>query len=83
MLPAPPEPIRNNPLAQQKANLAMSNIIAVPLNKLTRSARNVRKSGGESIDELVAGLQECHLGSDLSHHAAASQPKMGSSPAVC
>jgi hypothetical protein len=25
----------------------MSNIIAIPLNKLTRSARNVRKSGGE------------------------------------
>jgi len=61
----------------------MSDIIAVPLNKLTRSARNVCKSAGESIGELVAGLQECHLGSDLSHHAAASQPKMGSSPAVC
>ena len=56
MLPAPPEPIRNNPLAQQKANLAMSNIIAVPLNKLTRSARNVRKSGGESIDDLAASI---------------------------
>jgi len=52
MLPAPPEPIRNNPLAQQKANLAMPNIIAIPLNKLTRSARNVRKSGGESIEEV-------------------------------
>jgi hypothetical protein len=25
----------------------MSNIITIPLNKLTRSARNVRKSGGE------------------------------------
>jgi len=26
----------------------MSNIISIPLNKLIRSARNVRKSGGES-----------------------------------
>jgi hypothetical protein len=31
----------------------MSNIIAIPLNKLTRSARNVRKSGGDSIDDLA------------------------------
>ena len=31
----------------------MSNIIAIPLNKLTRSARNVRKSGGESIADLA------------------------------
>ena len=29
----------------------MSSIIAVPLNKLTCSARNVRKSGGDSIDD--------------------------------
>ena len=49
MLPAPPEPI-------QKANLAMSNIIAGPLNNLTRSARNVRKSGGESIDDLASSI---------------------------
>jgi hypothetical protein len=34
----------------------MSNIIAVPLNKLTRSARNVRKSGGESIDDLASSI---------------------------
>jgi ParB-like chromosome segregation protein Spo0J len=34
----------------------MSNIIAVPLNKLTRSARNVRKSGGESIDDLSSSI---------------------------
>jgi hypothetical protein len=34
----------------------MSNIIAVPLNKLTRSARNVRKSGGESIDGLASSI---------------------------
>jgi hypothetical protein len=56
MLPAPPEPSRNNALAQQKANLAMSNIIAVPLNKLTRSARNVRKSGSDSIDDLASSI---------------------------
>ena len=31
----------------------MSNIISIPLNKLIRSARNVRKSGGESIDGLA------------------------------
>ena len=49
MLPAPPEPIR-------KTNLAMSNITAVPLNKLSRSARNVRKSGGESIDDLASSI---------------------------
>ena len=34
----------------------MSNIISVPLNKLTRSARNVRKSGGESIDDLASSI---------------------------
>ena len=34
----------------------MSNIIAIPLNKLTRSARNVRKSGGDSIDELATSI---------------------------
>ena len=49
MLAAPPEPI-------QKAHLPMSNIIAIPLNKLTRSARNVRKSGGDSIDELATSI---------------------------
>ena len=47
MLPAPPEPI-------QKAILP--NIIAIPLNKLTRFARNVRKSGGESIDDLASSI---------------------------
>jgi hypothetical protein len=47
MLPASPEPI-------QKANLPMSTIITIPLNKLTRSARNVPKSGGESIDGLAS-----------------------------
>jgi ParB family chromosome partitioning protein len=31
----------------------MSNIIAVPLNKLTR---NVRKSGGELIDDLASSI---------------------------
>jgi ParB family transcriptional regulator, chromosome partitioning protein len=56
MLPAPPEPIRTRSYSQQKATLAMSNIIAVPLNKLTRSARNVRKSGGESIDDLASSI---------------------------
>ena len=34
----------------------MSNIIAIPLNKLTRSARNVRKSGGESIEDLASSI---------------------------
>ena len=34
----------------------MSNIIVVPLNKLTRSARNVHKSGGESIDDLASSI---------------------------
>jgi ParB family transcriptional regulator, chromosome partitioning protein len=34
----------------------MSNIIAIPLNKLTRSACNVRKSGGDSIDELATSI---------------------------
>ena len=34
----------------------MSNIIAIPLNKLTRSARNVRKSGGDSIDDLATSI---------------------------
>jgi ParB family chromosome partitioning protein len=34
----------------------MSNIIAVPLNKLTRSAHNVRNSGGESIDDLASSI---------------------------
>jgi hypothetical protein len=56
MLPAPPEPVRTSSYSQQKATLAMSNIIAVPLNKLTRSARNVRKSGGESIDDLASSI---------------------------
>jgi ParB-like chromosome segregation protein Spo0J len=56
MLPAPPEPIRTSSYSQQKATLAMSNIIAVPLNKLTRSVRSVRKSGGESIDDLASSI---------------------------
>jgi ParB family transcriptional regulator, chromosome partitioning protein len=34
----------------------MSNIIAIPLNKLTRSACNVRKSGGDSIDDLATSI---------------------------
>jgi ParB family transcriptional regulator, chromosome partitioning protein len=34
----------------------MSNIIAIPLSKLTRSARNVRKSGGDSIDGLATSI---------------------------
>jgi len=56
MLPAPPEPIRTSSYSQQKANLAMSNIVSIPLNKLTRSARNVRKSGSESIDDLASSI---------------------------
>jgi ParB-like chromosome segregation protein Spo0J len=34
----------------------MSNIIAIPLNKLTRSVCNVRKSGGDSIDDLATSI---------------------------
>jgi ParB family transcriptional regulator, chromosome partitioning protein len=34
----------------------MSDIISVPLNKLTRSARNVRESGGESVDDLASSI---------------------------
>src|ERR1700751_2125578 len=34
----------------------MSNIIAIPLNKFTRSARNVRKPGGDSIDDLATSI---------------------------
>ena len=34
----------------------MSNIISIPLNKLIRSARNVRKSGGDSIDGLASSI---------------------------
>ena len=39
-----------------KANLAMSNIVAVPLNKLTRSAHNVRNSSEELIDDLASSI---------------------------
>ena len=34
----------------------MSEIISVPLNKLIRSERNVRKNGGESVDDLAASI---------------------------
>jgi ParB family transcriptional regulator, chromosome partitioning protein len=34
----------------------MSDIISVPLNKLTRSAHNARKSGGKSIDDLASSI---------------------------
>jgi hypothetical protein len=34
----------------------MSDIISIPLNKLIRSVRNVRKSGGESIDDLASSI---------------------------
>src|SRR5262250_1495353 len=56
MLPAPRNQFEQALYSQQKANLAMSNIISVPLNKLTRSARNVRKSGSESIDDLASSI---------------------------
>jgi ParB family transcriptional regulator, chromosome partitioning protein len=39
-------------------------MIAIPLNKLTRSARNVRKSGGDSIDDLATSI----LVHGLIHH---------------
>src|SRR5262249_49680095 len=55
-LPAPPEPIRATSLLTTESKPAMSNIISVPLNKLTRSARNVRKSGSESIDDLASSI---------------------------
>ena len=32
----------------------MSEIISVPLNKQVHSERNVRKTGGKSIDDLAA-----------------------------
>ena len=34
----------------------MSEIISIPLNKLVRSERNVRKTGGESIEDLAASI---------------------------
>jgi ParB family chromosome partitioning protein len=34
----------------------MSNIISIPLNRLTRSARNVRKSRGDPIDDLTSSI---------------------------
>jgi ParB family transcriptional regulator, chromosome partitioning protein len=34
----------------------MSEIISIPLNKLVRSPRNVRKTGGESVEELAASI---------------------------
>jgi hypothetical protein len=43
----------------------MSNIISIPLNKLIRSARNVRKSGGESIDGLGGTLEIHQTGSSV------------------
>ena len=34
----------------------MSDNIFIPLNKLVRSPRNVRKTGGESVEELAASI---------------------------
>src|SRR5258708_19737452 len=34
----------------------MSEIISIPLNKLVRSPRNVRKTGGESYEDLAASI---------------------------
>jgi ParB family chromosome partitioning protein len=34
----------------------MSEIISIPLNKLVRSPRNVRKTGGESFEDLAASI---------------------------
>jgi ParB-like chromosome segregation protein Spo0J len=34
----------------------MSEIISIPLNKLVRSHHNVRKTGGESIEDLAASI---------------------------
>jgi ParB family transcriptional regulator, chromosome partitioning protein len=34
----------------------MSEIISIPLNKLVRSPRNVRKTGGETVEELAASI---------------------------
>ncbi len=34
----------------------MSEIISIPLNKLVRSEHNVRKTGGESIEDLAASI---------------------------
>jgi hypothetical protein len=63
VLPASPEPIRKSSYSQEKANLAMSNIISVPLNKLTqsfahqvdfigvRTRRRVAQIGKKNIDK--------------------------------
>jgi len=34
----------------------MSEVISIPLNKLMRSKHNVRKTGGESIEDLAASI---------------------------
>ena len=34
----------------------MSEIFSIPLNKLVRSAHNVRKTGGESVEDLAASI---------------------------
>ena len=34
----------------------MSEIVSIPLNKLVRSPRNVRKTGGESFEDLAASI---------------------------
>jgi ParB family chromosome partitioning protein len=51
----------------------MSEIISVPLNKLVRSERNVRKTGGESIDELAASI----LAHGLLHNLSVIQQRSG------
>jgi ParB family chromosome partitioning protein len=51
----------------------MSEIISVPLNKLVRSERNVRKTGGESIDDLAASI----LAHGLLHNLTVIEQRSG------
>ncbi len=51
----------------------MSEIISVPLNKLVRSERNVRKTGGKSIDDLAASI----LAHGLLHNLTVIEQRSG------
>ena len=51
----------------------MPEIISVPLNKLVRSERNMRKTGGESIDDLTASI----LAHGLLHNLTVIEQRSG------
>ena len=57
-----------------------SEIVIIPLNKLVASALNVRKTGGQSIEDLAASIQ-AH---GLIHNLVVSQKERNtkSSPAL-